>query len=109
MPSAARNLVDGAPRRAGTPVAPRTLRSVALLVFLARAAGAGIVASDFLGSAHHLLHGFLLAASGHARLLEFATLPSLEGFFELVDGGRNLPRWPSISSARTQHGHTRIR
>lgn len=46
----------------------QTLRAVALLEFLSRAAGAGIVAADFFLAAHDLLHGLRFAASGHARL-----------------------------------------
>src|ERR1700758_432899 len=88
------------------------LRPVALLVFLAGAAGAGIVAADFFGAADDLLDGALLAAAGHARLFEFAALLALEAFFEIVDRGCNLPRRTSVAALRAavfQRGRRRPR
>lgn len=76
-----------------------TLGSVALLVFLAGAAGAWVIAPDFFGAAHHLLHGFLLAAAGHAGLFEFAALLPLEGFFEIVDRSGDLSWRASVTAA----------
>jgi hypothetical protein len=58
---------------------------VALLVFLAGAARAGVVAAYFFCTAYYLLDGLLFAAAGHARLLELAAFLSLESLFEFID------------------------
>jgi len=63
------------------------LRPVALFVFLAGSAGAGIVAAYLLLRAHNLLNLLRLTGSGHARLFQFAALAAHEGFFELVGRG----------------------
>jgi hypothetical protein len=42
---------------------------VTFFVFLARAAGAGIVAADFFLGADNLLDRLRVAGTGHARLL----------------------------------------
>ena len=64
-----------------------TLRSAALLVFLAAAAGTRIVAPDFVAT-NDLLHRAGFACAGHARLLELAALAALEGLFHVVHRGR---------------------
>jgi|ERR1700733_14167828 hypothetical protein len=63
------------------------LGAVALFVFLAGAAWAGIVAADFVaGDAGSAAVGAGVPA-GVAGLLQFALLLALELFFQLVDGG----------------------
>ena len=59
------------------------VRAVALLVFLAGSAMAGIVAAD-LFSADDLLHRLGFTRTGHARLFEFALLAALKGFFNVI-------------------------
>src|SRR5215831_14614202 len=61
------------------------LCAVALFVFLAGAAGAGIVSSDLLLAAHDLLDGALLAAASHTRLFQLTALLALESFFEVIN------------------------
>src|SRR5271167_3873064 len=80
---------------------PRPLRPAALLVLLAAAAGAGIVASNFLAT-NDLLHRPLVTAACHARLLQFAALAALEGFFHIVHRGR----WPVPSRTRAEGRHS---
>src|SRR6476646_6769116 len=74
------------------------LCAVALFVFLARAAGAGIVAAD-LFAASTLRRLVSIARSGHRRGFEFALLLAMEFLFQRIDGGGrrargdgNLPR-----------------
>jgi hypothetical protein len=57
---------------------------VALFVFLAAAAGAGIVAPDFLAGAHYLLH-LSVASTGHSSLFELAFFLALESLFDFVN------------------------
>jgi hypothetical protein len=38
-----------------------------------------------------------IAGSGHARLFQFLFLLALEGFFDVADGGRDLPLWASMA------------
>src|SRR5580698_4301312 len=65
--------------------------SVAFFVFFAGAAGAGIVASDFIaGSA--LGRGFGGAAAGHARLFQLTLFLPLELLLDIVDRCRRLTR-----------------
>jgi len=59
--------------------------AVAFFVFLAGAAGTGIVAADFGAAADYTLNRFTLTGAGHAGLLEFAALAALEGFLKIVD------------------------
>ena len=57
------------------------LRAVALFVFLAGAAGAGIVAAYFFLRSHDLLHLLRVSRTGHAGLFQLAALAAHEGFF----------------------------
>src|SRR5579863_7355537 len=63
------------------------LRSVALLEFFSRTAGARIVAAHFFLGADDLLYWLRFAASRHPRLFQFATLAAHKGFFQIVGGG----------------------
>src|ERR1051326_1053091 len=68
------------------PITAMYLCPAALLVLLARSAGAGIVASDLVtGDAP--LDGREIAGAGHARLVQFPFLLARELGFDLVDGG----------------------
>ena len=62
------------------------LHAVAFFVFFAGAAGAWIVASDFI-SGDALRGGGTLCRVDSARLFELATLLALKLFFQFVDGG----------------------
>src|SRR5437016_9002117 len=77
-------------------------RAAALFVFLARSAGAGIVAADFSSAAHHLLNGLIFARSGHAGFFQFATLAALECFLQFVYGGSKVARSAAVSVATGQ-------
>lgn len=59
----------------------RPLGPVALLEFLAGAAGARIIAAHFLLPTHDLLHWLHVAGSSHTRLFEFAPFAAHECFF----------------------------
>src|SRR5207302_11509816 len=99
------------PHRAGKMPAPLSLRrcsgfrAAALFVFLARSAGAGVIAADFGSAADHLLNGLILARSGHAGFLKFATLAALERFLQFVHRGSNIARSAAVSVAP---GHCRL-
>ena len=62
---------------------------MALLVFLAGAAGTGVVAAYFFLGADDLLHLLRISGAGHASLFQFAALAAHEGFFQLVRGSGN--------------------
>jgi len=62
-----------------------SVRPAALLVLLARTAGAGIVATDFGGATHDLLNRRTISGASHPGLFEFAAFASLEGLFNIVD------------------------
>jgi hypothetical protein len=62
---------------------------VALLEFLAGAAGARIVAAHFFLPANDLLNRLHVASAGHARLFEFAALAAHESFFQIVGRSRD--------------------
>ena len=57
------------------------LGAVALFIFLAGAAGAGIVPANFFLRADDLLHLLRVSGAGHAGLFQFAALAAHEGFF----------------------------
>ncbi len=57
---------------------------MALLVLLARSAGARIVASHFFLAAHDLLNLLRFAAAGHTSLFQFASFAAHEGLFQFV-------------------------
>ena len=61
-----------------------SVRPTALLIFLPRAARTRIVAPDFRGAAHDLLHGLQISRTSHAGLLQFAALFALESFLNFV-------------------------
>jgi uncharacterized MAPEG superfamily protein len=73
------------------------LRAVALLVFLAGAAGAGIVAAHFFLTSNDLLHCGAYRRPGHASLFQLAALAAHEGFFQFVGGGRDHRGMPSVA------------
>ena len=66
---------------------------MALLIFFARAARTGIVTPYLLLTSHDLLHRLHIASPSHLRLFQFATLAAHEGFFKVIRGSRNQPRW----------------
>src|ERR1700739_1852726 len=73
---------------------------MALLIFLSRAAGAGIVAADFFLRSYHLLHRLSIAATGHARLFQLAALAPHKSFFQVISGSCDQSRrMMSVSSA----------
>ena len=78
-----------------------TLRAVALFVFLAGAAGAGIVAAYFFLRADDLLHLLRISGAGHAGLFQLAALAAHEGFFQVVgrscDQARRFVAVPTTS------------
>src|SRR5437899_2978308 len=80
-------------------IKPTRSRSAALFVFLAAAAGTGIVAADLFTGTHHLLDGLHVASAGHAGLFEFAFLLALESFFDVVHGSCDLPWRASVAAA----------
>src|SRR5437763_14666227 len=84
------------------------LRSVALLVFLARSARARIVAPHLVSAPHDLLHSLGLATARHARLFQFAPFFALEGFFQVIHRRRNMPWRLPVAASGPQHGHTSL-
>src|ERR1700676_1549046 len=75
-----------------------TSSPVALLEFLTRAAGAGIVAAHFFLRADYLLHRLHIASARHARLFQFAALAAHERFFQIV-GGSGDQAWRVMAIA----------
>src|SRR5208283_3415931 len=71
--------------------------SATLFIFLTASTRTRIVATNLRSGAHHLLD-LHVAGSGHTRLLQFLFLPALEGFFDFVNRGGDLPRWASIAA-----------
>src|ERR1700691_3665488 len=90
--------------------ATQTLGPVALFEFLSRPAGAGIVAAHFFLAANDLLHWLRFAASGHARLFQFAALAAHEGFFQIVRGSCDQARRTmSVPACSRLRRHSRLR
>ena len=72
------------PLQSNASAAVRSLCPVTLFVFLAGAAGAGIIAPHFFLRADNLLDRLRGASNGHTGLFQFAPLAAHEGFFQFV-------------------------
>src|SRR5438477_7030882 len=72
--------------------------AVALFVFLAGAAWAGVVAADFFRRAADSLHRGGVTGAGQRRLLQFAALSALKGLFDLIERGGSAAARAAIAT-----------